>query len=149
MRDDIDLSNAKVGDWIMYCPDCSFQHEPNTAAKAKCYECGSSMCLVTVNAEMLGLPVKVLNITPDVRHAKKEQGHPSEPWQDELNWKEFKSRSYALVTIEGVFHTYTKHGLGKEVEEPEKFELDYYHFGTFKEYKKPLHPYIPNLFKKD
>jgi len=53
----IDLSNAKIGDNIMYCPECTFQLEINVAGVAKC-DCTypkPQMHIIKVDDELLKL----------------------------------------------------------------------------------------------
>ena len=48
----LDLSKVSIGDEIMYCPDCEFQEETNTAGKAIC-DCGTRKHIITVTEELI------------------------------------------------------------------------------------------------
>lgn len=47
-RSGYNFSKMKVGDWFIGCPDCGFQHKPNTAAYPICPFCDIRMRHVVV-----------------------------------------------------------------------------------------------------
>jgi len=53
----LDLTNASLGDNIMYCTECNYQGEPNTASKAMC-DCGQRKHIIVVTEELLDINKK-------------------------------------------------------------------------------------------
>jgi len=51
----LDLTNAKIGDWILFCENCKFQII-NTAMKSQCPDClAEPLYITTVDKELIEL----------------------------------------------------------------------------------------------
>ena len=57
----LDLIKAKLGDQIMFCPECLFQFDPNTGAKPLCPDCGKGLYTTYVDVELIELRLRYLN----------------------------------------------------------------------------------------
>jgi len=49
----LDLSNTKIGQQIIFCPECLFQYEQDTIGKNWCENCKITLNIITMSEELV------------------------------------------------------------------------------------------------